>query len=92
MRGRMKRRMPLPQGVGEMTSPARCRHCAKVYDLGAVEVIARYADCSAWQCPGCKRQVDDRGETGWTANKHYDRIERVSGGLDVYGNLIGWDH
>lgn len=82
--------MPFPQGVGEMMSPIRCRHCAKVYDLTSVTVVARYTDCSVWHCPGCGLQVDDRGKGGDSAwgRSHYDRIERVTGGLDMYGRLI----
>lgn len=88
MSRRVARRMPLPRGVGEMASPVRCRHCGKVYDLTAVTIVARKADCSIWHCPGCGVQVDDRGETGWTDRKSYDRIERITAGLDIYGNPI----
>lgn len=28
--------------------------------MAAVTVIARYADCSVWTSPCCKRTVDDR--------------------------------
>ena len=42
-----------------MTSPVRCR-CGHVYDLGKVEVTARYADCSMWRTPCCKVLADDR--------------------------------
>jgi hypothetical protein len=82
--------MPFPPNVGDMMSPVRCRRCGKVYDLKAVEVVARYTDCSVWQCPGCNVQVDDRGEHGDSAwgRQHYDRIERVTGGLDMYGRPI----
>ena len=38
----------------------RCTHCDTIYDLGNVKVIARYQDCSVWNCPGCQREVDDR--------------------------------
>lgn len=84
----MSRRMPLPQGVGKMLSPVRCRHCATVYDLTAVVIVDRRADCSVWHCPGCQVLVDDRGESGWTDRRDYDRIERVTGGLDVYGRPL----
>jgi hypothetical protein len=59
-----------------MFSPVRCAYCPKVYDLGAVNVIARYTDCSMWKCPGCQRVVDDRGETGWKSTKDYYPIQR----------------
>jgi hypothetical protein len=45
-----------------MTSPVRCTHCRRVYDLGTVTVTARYLDCSCWNSPCCNRSVDDRDE------------------------------
>lgn len=57
-----------------MTSPVRCRHCRRVYDLGAVEVVARYTDCSMWHCPGCKILADDR-KPPWGI-QHYDELPR----------------
>lgn len=73
---------PLGQAVEEQTAnmmfPVRCAHCSGVYDLGSVEVTARYADCSMWNAPCCRRQVDDRGETGWKSRGDYTRIERRS--------------
>ena len=86
---RSPRRTPFPPNVGGMGSPVRCRHCGKVYDLRAVEIVARYRDYSVWHCPGCDLQVDDRCESGWGSRKDYDRIERVTGGLDMYGRPIG---
>jgi len=41
--------------VGKMSSPVRCTHCQKVYDLGKAEVTARYTDCSitgSWTSTG----------------------------------------
>lgn len=59
----------------KMSQPVRCRRChAGVYDLGTVEVIARYADCSVWKAPCCGATVDDRGETGWKSIQDYERI------------------
>lgn len=52
----------------------RCNHCRGVYDLGSVEVIARYTDCSVWRCPHCDALVDDRGETGWKSRKDYEPV------------------
>lgn len=46
--------------VSDMFSPVRCGHCGAVYDVGKVEVTARYADCSMWKSPCCGRTVDDR--------------------------------
>jgi hypothetical protein len=44
--------------------PVLCTHCGGVYDAGSVTVTARYADCSMWVSPCCRRTVDDRDE-GW---------------------------
>lgn len=59
-----------------MSQPARCTWCQHVYDLGKVEVLQRYADCSVWKCPGCQVLVDDRGETGWKSRADYVRLAR----------------
>ena len=42
-----------------MTTPVRCT-CGTIYDLAAVTVTGRYADCSTWVTPCCRRAVDDR--------------------------------
>ncbi len=42
-----------------MMAPVRCR-CGKIYDLAAVHVKARYADCSMWDAPCCGHLTDDR--------------------------------
>jgi hypothetical protein len=47
-----------------MFSPVECTHCGGVYDLGKVEVTARYTDCSMWKAPCCGLLVDDR-PPGW---------------------------
>jgi len=39
----------------------RCGHCKKIYDVGKVEVVGRYADCSEWISPCCGLRVDSRG-------------------------------
>lgn len=62
--------------IAGMTSPVRCAHCSKVYDLGKVTVTARYTDCSMWKSPCCNRLVDDRGETGWKSTKDYYPISK----------------
>src|SRR5215217_7243860 len=46
--------------VSAMFAPVQCKRCGCVHDSGPVEVIARYADCSVWKCPGCGVAVDDR--------------------------------
>lgn len=77
-----------------MNSPVRCNRCHRgVYDLGMVEVTARYADCSVWRTPCCNQTVDDRGQTGWTTRKDYEVMtqqeyaDHVAGRprLDIYG-------
>ena len=37
-----------------------CRFCHTEYDLGRVEVVARYAECTVFRTPCCGREVDDR--------------------------------
>lgn len=80
-------RKPIPD-ISDMFQPVRCRRCGGVYDLGKVEVTARYLDCSVWKTPCCHQTVDDRGETGWTLRKDYERIDKnAADAFDVYGNL-----
>lgn len=71
----MSTERPPNQRVQDMFSPVTCAYCFTVYDLGYVEVTARYADCSMWKCPHCGMTVDDRGETGWKSKKDYYPIE-----------------
>lgn len=61
--------------IAGMFMPVRCT-CGKVYDLGAVEVKGRYADCSTWNAPCCGRYADDRGETGW--KQDYTVIDKTN--------------
>jgi hypothetical protein len=70
----------LPDVCG-MSFPVRCTHCRGVYDMGRVEVTARYTDCSMWKAPCCNRLVDDRGDTGWKSTKDYVRLD--SNGREV---------
>lgn len=42
-----------------MMSPCQCS-CGSVFDLGMVEVIARYADASVFKTPCCGKTADDR--------------------------------
>jgi hypothetical protein len=72
----------LPEGADEpeelgMSFPVRCSHCSSVYDLGHVELIARYADCSVFRTPCCGRRVDDR-PIGFVAFPAFQRLARVS--------------
>lgn len=59
--------------VEKMFSPVRCTHCGGEYDLGDVDVTARYADCSVWKSPCCNRTVDDR-PTGWKFRSDIERL------------------
>lgn len=61
--------------VTGMFSPVRCAHCRHVYDVGTVEVVARYLDCSMWHCPGCTLLVDDR-PTGWKSRCDIEWLNR----------------
>lgn len=75
--------------IADMFQPVRCLRChTGVYDLGKVEVTARYVDCSMWKTPCCGVTVDDRGETGWKSIKDYERIDKDAGVdpvFDIYG-------
>jgi hypothetical protein len=66
----------LAEDTAGMFSPVRCTWCRRVYDLGKVEVTARYTDCSMWKAPCCGRTVDDRGDTGWKSRKDYEHLRR----------------
>lgn len=80
--------------IAGMTSPVRCMRChSGVYDLGRVEVTARYTDCSMWKTPCCGVVVDDRGETGWTSRKDYERINPDHPDLlrvTPWGDVVAW--
>lgn len=65
----------LPADFAEMFSPVQCT-CGGIYDLGTVEVVQRYADCSVWLTPCCRRQVDDRADTGWVSRRDYYHLGR----------------
>lgn len=65
--------------IADMTFPVRCTHCGRLYDLGKVEVTARYLDCSVWRSPCCRLTVDDRGSTGWKTLKDYVELDRNTG-------------
>lgn len=63
--------------MAAMFKPVSCNHCRNgIYDIGKVEVTARYADCSMWKTPCCGVVVDDRGETGWKSFKDYEVIDK----------------
>lgn len=73
------------QQIAGMFKPVRCT-CGDFYDIGQVEVIGRYTDCSVWKAPCCGRQADDRGETGWKSTQDYTVIDKNNPfPTDMYG-------
>jgi hypothetical protein len=75
--------------IADMFKPVRCI-CGQIYDLGRVEVTARYTDCTVWKTPCCGRTADDRGETGWKSTKDYTVIDKSNPyPMDVYGRMWG---
>lgn len=76
--------------IEEMLSPVQCMHCRAIYDLGYVQVTARYLDCSVWTSPCCGFPgIDDRPDV---RDRHYRAVNReaVRGG-DFY-DLFGLRH
>jgi hypothetical protein len=69
------RRWPSQPDISEMTTPARCAWCWRVYDLGRVTVLSRYSDCSIWRSPCCGRLVDDRR---WGSRSDYTEIDKAA--------------
>lgn len=63
-----------PNFVNDMTedeiSAARaglmgiCRSKNELFNIGNVKVVSRYADCTMFKCPACKRTHDDRIQMG----------------------------
>ncbi len=53
-------------------SPVRCT-CGRIYDLQAVTVTGRYADCTAFTTPCCQRTADDRT---WKGMPDFVRIDK----------------
>lgn len=43
---------------------AICRLKNQWFNLGEVEITERYADCTLFKCPACKRIHDDRVQMG----------------------------
>lgn len=68
----------------EMWHPVICNFCGKRYDLGRVEVTARYADATCFTTPCCGRQADDRE---WKSMPDFTRDTGVR--CDVFGNVRG---
>lgn len=82
---RRQKAMIQQEEIAEMFKPVRCT-CGQVYDLGKVEVTARYSDCSVWKAPCCARTTDDRGETGWKSTQDYTVIDKTNPNPpDIFG-------
>lgn len=60
----------------------RCLRCNHVHDVGDVEIVQRYADCTTWKCPNCKSVIDDRPK-GWGGSAERVRAGEVT--YDMYG-------
>lgn len=60
----------------------QCTHCRGTYDVGHVEVVARYSDCSVFKAPCCGRTVDDRA---WKSLPDYREMPAVgmSGSMGI---------
>jgi len=43
---------------------AQCDSTGEYFNIGEVEVTARYADCSMFKCPSCGNSHDDRVKWG----------------------------
>lgn len=50
----------------------RCHSCNSIFNIGGVEVIARYSDCTVFKTPCCSRTVDDRQ---WKSLVDVSRVE-----------------
>ncbi len=61
------------QLIAEMFSPVRCNRCRGVYDLGKVEVTARYSDCTVFKTPCCGSVADDRT---WKGRPDFTQIDK----------------
>lgn len=67
----------------------RCTYCRGEYDLGKVEVTARYTDCSMWKAPCCGRLVDDRR---WKSRVDYTEIKcDTDPFVDQWGRMWFYD-
>jgi hypothetical protein len=69
--------------LAEMMFPVQCMHCSRQYDVGRVQVTARYTDCTVWTSPCCGTPgIDDRP---WVRDRHYREIKRGGPELDHLG-------
>lgn len=78
--------------VEDMRTPVRCTHCSAVYDIGYVQVTARYSDCSVWTSPCCGHPgIDDRP---WVRDRHYREISRdeAAGRSHDFYDVFGMRH
>lgn len=67
----------LPDNIGKMRSPVKCKLCNEennIYDLGLVNIIQRFSDCSVFKTPCCNKLADDRE---WKSLPDFTRIENL---------------
>ena len=67
----------MQEPIADMFKPVRCR-CGQIYDIGKVDIAARYTDCTMWRTPCCNQLADDRCEyaPGWTSIAWYTVIDK----------------
>lgn len=65
----------------------RCTHCNGIYNLGGVETVARYADCTMFIAPCCGRTVDDRR---WKSLPDIERVRKpiIEANGEIYYETI----
>jgi hypothetical protein len=54
-----------------MSALVKCTWCGQKYDLTRVTVIKRYSDCTVFESPCCRRQVDDRA---WKSRPDFEEV------------------
>lgn len=66
-----------------MDSLVRHTRCGHTFDRGHVTVVARYADCSVFNCPGCGAPIDDRPGVHLRDAAHHDYLLRRNCGVEA---------
>jgi hypothetical protein len=65
----------------------QCARCGGIYDLGGVETVARYADCTVFKAPCCGATVDDRR---WKSLPDITYLRDVPGAPFEYEDARAW--
>lgn len=72
----------------ESGSLAKCDRTGKFFNDRKVEVTSRYADCSMFKCPQCKKEHDDRINFNSRGNRNkrngYTKIQNPFYDLDEF--------